>query len=163
MAVAVLLGMSPVHAERVAERMTVRVNPAPGPARDLENDSVVSLKRVFYAAAKSDLAASDKTELRRVAERYRARPESVFELRGYSDRAEPDANVSLKRAVGAADFLAANGVPLENIRVLGLGAADGGAADNSEQRRVDVRVFVPAADDPRLKQLDAPDFEPKGL
>jgi outer membrane protein OmpA-like peptidoglycan-associated protein len=144
--------------ESIAGRVTPSVRDS---GRALENDTVVSLKRFFFDPAKSELSPEEKASLRHLAEHFRSRNEIVFELRGYTDGAEtvPGFDLSQRRAEAVASFLSANGIPFESIHVIGLGEIDGGAANHAEHRRVDLRVFVPAPDDPRWKQLNAPDSE----
>ena len=156
LAITILAGASAVggSAESVARRVP---NPAAESTKDLETYSVAGLKRVFFASAKSDLKTEDQAALRHVAETVRSRPESIVEVRAYTDCAEQDSELPMRRAGTVANFLAANGIPWENIRVIGLGAIEGGPANNQEHRRADLRVFVPSPEDPRLKQLEIPD------
>ncbi len=164
--IAMIAGMNAVHGAAATgaarESLVGHVTPsAPDNGRALENDTVVSLTRFFFDPAKSELTPAGKVSLRHLIERFRSRNECVFELRGYTDEAEmlPGSGLSLKRAEAIASFLGANGIPFENIHVIGLGEIEGGAANNPEHRRVDLRVFAPAPDDPRLSQLNVPDSE----
>ena len=159
--IAMIAGMGAVHGA-ARESIAGHVSPAvPDNGKALENETVVSLRRFFFEPAKSDLSSEGKAALHHLAERFRSRNECVFELRGYTDGGEtlPGSDLSQRRAEAIANFLSANGIPFESIHVIGLGEIDGGAANNAEHRRVDLRVFVPAPDDPRLKQLNAPDPE----
>ena len=118
----------------------------------LENYTVESLQRFFFSSATSDLSPAEKTPLRHLLAHFRRPDQFIIELRGYMDGAESRENnpaLSLQRAEAIARFLSASGIPSQSIRTMGLGEIEGGPANNPEHRRVDVRIFVHPAADPR--------------
>jgi hypothetical protein len=70
----------------------------------------------------------------------------VLEVRGYADGASVAQNLaaSAKRAMAVARFLTDQGVPPEQILILGLGEVDPtGPALDPEHQRADIRIFEP--------------------
>ena len=119
---------------------------APASAEALENYRLVKLQRVYFALGKADLSAEDEISLSQLAKRFCRTNQFVIELRGYADGAgsvERDFTLSTKRAEAIARSLTGIGIPLQRIRVAGLGEIDEtGPRDNPEHQRVDIRIFM---------------------
>jgi outer membrane protein OmpA-like peptidoglycan-associated protein len=112
----------------------------------LENYRLVKLKRVYFAPGKAHLSSEDEISLGQLVSRFRRTNQFVIELRGYADGAgstDQDLALSTKRAEAIAQYLTANGIFLQRIRIVGLGEIDEtGPKDNPGHQRVDIRIFM---------------------
>lgn len=107
---------------------------------------------VQFAVNRHELDDEAKARLNEFMTKVKSNPVFVVEVQGYTDRTGPRAyNLSLseKRAEAVVRYLTTTyNVPLRNIHKLGVGSEDP-VADNStregrqQNRRVEVRVFVP--------------------
>ncbi len=138
-------------AEREVTQPAVHTSLLTSPeVRALENERLVSLKSVHFAAGSSELKPDDRIALENLANGICASNEFVIELRGYADGAASAAEnlaLSIERANVIARFLSERG--RRRILIVGLGEVDpGGPALVPEHQRVDIRVFVPADSTP---------------
>jgi outer membrane protein OmpA-like peptidoglycan-associated protein len=111
----------------------------------LEDYQLLALQRVRFAARDTRLGAEQRAALVAFAKQFQPGSNMMVEVRGYADGSESAAqnlSASTERATKIARFLTAQGVPAEQILILGLGEVDpSGAALNPEHQRVDVRLF----------------------
>lgn len=112
---------------------------------------------VLFAVNKHELDDEAKARLNELMAKVKQNPVFVVEVQGYTDRTGPRAyNLSLseKRAESVVRYLTTTyNVPLRSIHKLGVGSEDP-VADNAtregrqQNRRVEVRVFVPELNAP---------------
>lgn len=151
--VLVMAGISSVQAygRENSARIYRETGPALSNAEALENYTLASLNRIYFATGKCDLSRDEKTSLGNLVKRLGLTSQSVVELRGYADGAgSPQQNLALSmaRAEAIARFLRKSGVPSPRVRVIGLGEIDpDGPALQPEHQRVDLRVFLEPAED----------------
>lgn len=115
-------------------------------AEDLESCTLVTLNRIFFHYEQNTLSTEEKATLDRLASRLSRAPQSVIELRGYTDgmeSAQHETVLGAKRSQTIADYLEARGVRPNRILVVATGETDDqDKSVNPQQRRVDVRVFT---------------------
>jgi outer membrane protein OmpA-like peptidoglycan-associated protein len=115
-------------------------------AESLEDCTLATLDRIFFQYDQSALSPKEKATLDSLASRFSRMPESVIELRGYTDgmeSAQYEAALGSKRSQAIADYLIARGVPSASILLVAIDRADDQDRSlNPEHRRVDVRVFT---------------------
>ena len=116
-------------------------------AQALENYKLVALESVRVPSPGGDISPDERAALGALAKRFCQSSEMVFEIRGYADgaaSAKQNLAASAERATAVARFLTDQGVPPEQILILGLGEVDpvGPVLDPAHQR-VDIRIFAP--------------------
>jgi outer membrane protein OmpA-like peptidoglycan-associated protein len=149
---AAVLGMlstanaSKAYAEENANLSTRETSKLPIDAEGLEDCTLATLDRIFFQYDQSTLSPKEKATLDGLANRFSRMPESVIELRGYTDgmeSAQHETELGSKRSQAIADYLVARGVPSASILLVAIdGTDDQDRSLNPEHRRVDVRVFT---------------------
>jgi outer membrane protein OmpA-like peptidoglycan-associated protein len=127
----------------------------------LENYKLVALESVRFASLDSHISPDERTALSALAKRFCQSSEMVFEVRGYADGAasvKQNLAASAERATAVARFLTGQGVPLEQILILGLGEVDPASPVlDPEHQRVDIRIFAPFMEGAALGPTATPD------
>jgi len=133
-------------AESVSHAAQREPSKTPIRAEDLESCTLVTLNRIFFHYEQNTLSPEEKATLDGLATRFSRAPQSVIELRGYTDGMEfvqRETALGEKRSQTIADYLVARGVPSSSILLVATGGADDeDRSMNPQQRRVDVRVFT---------------------
>ncbi len=102
------------------------------------------LVKLYFDSGKAELpAAAVAEELPKVLAKLAEEPAKLVLLSGYHDEtggAAVNAEVAKSRAVAVKEALIAAGVPADKIQMRKPAVTLGGAADDAEARRVEVRV-----------------------
>jgi outer membrane protein OmpA-like peptidoglycan-associated protein len=133
----------------------------------LENYRLLSRNCAHFAVGKVELSPEERASLTALSNRLGQTKQAVIELRGYADGAgstEQNLALSTERAQMIQRLLIELGIPRGRILVLGLGAVDSaGPTLIPDHQRVDIRVFLQAADDLGLKGAAVPGVVAKGM
>jgi outer membrane protein OmpA-like peptidoglycan-associated protein len=118
--------------------------------------SEMSKESVFFGVSRSDLTAESTGKLDAVVAKLNGAKLFVVEVHGYADpvgNAAANQQLSERRANAVVRYLAAKGVPLRAMHVVGVGEVEGlemkGKSRQevrelrAQARRVDVAVYVP--------------------
>lgn len=106
---------------------------------------------VHFASGRADLSDAAQTALASLIKELAENPSLAVELEGYSDsRGTPEANLALseRRVAVVRRFLVKNGIELSRVSWIGMGELTdrGSATDRAKNRRVTVRLLLPAED-----------------
>ena len=113
---------------------------------------IVNLSDVLFATGRYDLKQEAQLKLARVSGILMAHPDLKVQVEGYTDNVGGDAynqKLSEQRASRVQSFLAAQGVPIQNVSAIGYGmsnpvAANTTAAGRQQKRRVEMVVSGPS-------------------
>lgn len=138
------------QANGLAEQAMTKVNEASQQLDNLDNYTLSKTTPVYFRFGQSVLSKEAKDELDATVGDAANMHNYVIEIEGYTDRTGSKAyNLELarRRADAVARYLTIDkGVPLRNVRMLGVGAEFRNAANRTreqrkENRRVDVKVY----------------------
>ena len=116
------------------------------------NYQLVANDNVLFKSSKYELTTEGKTTLDTLAKNVEGKKHFAIEIEGFTDKTGPAAynlELSNKRAESVARYLTVDKqIPLRAVHILGVGASAPVADNNTRQgrsqnRRVEVRVFVP--------------------
>ena len=104
----------------------------------LEAGQVFQLKNLFFETDEAELLPRSYTELNKLLQRMRERPEMVIQVIGHTDnRGEQDYNQGLseRRAKAVVDFLLINGISAGRVTYQGFGSSRPVAGNETEEGR----------------------------
>ena len=139
------------HAAVTAEQALMTANQVSQQLQNLDNYTLSQTKRVYFRVDQSTLSKEAKAQLDEAIASSSDMRNYVIEIEGFADRTGAKVhNLELARcrADAVVHYMTVEkGVPLRNLRVLGVGsdfpnAANHTRAQRKENRRVDVKIYA---------------------
>jgi outer membrane protein OmpA-like peptidoglycan-associated protein len=141
---------TPVAPVTIPQALRPASPPPPPPVREAAAEEKIILRGVLFAKDSADLSMGDELILDMSVDVLKRHPKARIFVKGYSDsRGNPTRNqfLSQERAATVAAYLQSQGVPLNQLIVLGMGSThpignNGTAAGRAKNRRVELEPMM---------------------